>query len=106
MITPRIAFITGLALLGSVGLTSLPAQAQSASGEEKAQSTAMPRDLEVGSRLPDGMRYEKSNDNRLNWKKLGLEDPGEQGYWVEINGKYVQVEGTNGQITKIVPKTK
>ena len=40
------------------------------------------------------------------WKTKGLEEPAKMSQWVRINDKYVEVQTTNGQITKIVPVEK
>ena len=95
--TARKLFTT-LALLGSVALVQLPAQAAESSVVAPESPT---RELKVHDKAPD--LYKRDDMALRGWKEKGLSQPDEDSQWVKIQDNYVLIEITNGTIKKIVP---
>jgi hypothetical protein len=95
------SLIAGLAILGCVSVASFTAQAATAPEPTIQPSPDNMRELEVGSRSPQ--EFQRPAAALKDWKAKGLEEPAKMSQWVRINDKYVEVQTTNGQITKIVP---
>jgi Ni/Co efflux regulator RcnB len=98
------AFVACLAIFGCVSMTSLVAHAADAPEQKVDESRDNTRELEVGSRAPQ--KFQRTEAGLQDWKKRGLEEPAKESQWVQINDKYVMVQITNGQISKIVPVKK
>jgi hypothetical protein len=98
------SLIAGLAILGCVSVASFTAQAATAAELTIQPSPDNMRELEVGSRSPQ--EFQRPAAALKDWKAKGLEEPAKMSQWVRINDKYVEVQTTNGQITKIVPVEK
>jgi len=95
--TARKLFTT-LALLGSVALVQLPAQAAEPSVVAPESPT---RELKVHDKAPD--LYKRDDMALRGWKEKGLSQPDEDSQWVKMQDNYVLIEITNGTIKKIVP---
>lgn len=57
-------------------------------------------ELEEGGRAP--RKYIRDDYVIKDWKKHGLEQPGEDSQWVKIGADYVLIKRSNGVIAKIV----
>jgi Ni/Co efflux regulator RcnB len=57
-------------------------------------------ELEEGGRAP--RKYIRDDYVIKDWKKHGLEQPGEDSQWVKIGSDYVLIKRSNGVIDKIV----
>ncbi|KUM43975.1 RcnB family protein [Pseudomonas sp. EpS/L25] len=57
-------------------------------------------ELEEGGRAP--RKYIRDDYVIKDWKKHGLEQPGEDSQWVKIGADYVLIKRSNGVIDKIV----
>lgn len=57
-------------------------------------------ELEEGGRAP--RKYIRDEYVIKDWKKHGLEQPGEDSQWVKIGSDYVQIKRSNAVIGKIV----
>ncbi|MDC6383127.1 RcnB family protein [Pseudomonas graminis] len=98
------SLIAGLAILGCISAASFTVQAADATEPTIQPSRDNMRELEVGSRSPQ--EFQRPAAAIKDWKTKGLEEPAKMSQWVRINDKYVEVQTTNGQITKIVPVEK
>ena len=98
------SLIAGLAILGCISVASFTVQAADATEPTIQPSRDNMRELEVGSRSPQ--EFQRPAAAIKNWKTKGLEEPAKMSQWVRINDKYVEVQTTNGQITRIVPIVK
>jgi hypothetical protein len=98
------SFVACLAIFGCVSMTSLVSHAAEAPEQKVNESQDNTRELEVGSRAPQ--KFQRPEAGLQDWKTRGLEEPANESQWVQINDKYVMVQITNGQISKIVPVKK
>lgn len=98
------SLIACMTLLGCFSAVSLPVHAADAPEPKVAESKDNSHELEVGSRVPE--KYRRDRSTVLDWKSKGLEEPGKESVWVQINDKYVQFQTVNGQISQIVPVKK
>jgi len=90
--------LTTFALLGSVALVQLPAQADDPSVTAPESPT---RELNVHDKAPD--IYKRDEMALRGWKEKGLSQPDAESHWVKIQDKYVLIETTNGTVKEIVP---
>ncbi len=98
------SFVACLAIFGCVSMTSLVAHAADAPEQKVEKSSQNTHTREVGSRAPQ--QYQRPEAGLQDWKARGLEEPAKESQWVQIDDKYVMVQITNGQISKIVPVKK
>jgi Ni/Co efflux regulator RcnB len=95
------SLIAGLAIPGCVSVASFTVQAAVTTEPTIQPSSDNMRELEVGSRSPQ--EFQRPAAAIKDWKTKGLEEPAKMSQWVRIHDNYVEVQTTNGQITRIVP---
>ncbi|WP_122316865.1 RcnB family protein [Pseudomonas cichorii] len=96
------SLIAGLALLGCVSATTLPAQAaQTVQGPGNITPL---QELEVGSQVPQ--RFQSAKAAMSDWKNKGLATPGTNSQWVRIQDKYARVQISTGKVVEIVDAPK
>ncbi|MGV8736067.1 MAG: RcnB family protein [Pseudomonas asiatica] len=84
-------------------LASLPLAATAATSNEESVTTPEThnRELKVGDKAPD--QYKRDDQAIKDWKAKGLPAPEKESHWVNMGGRYVLVQITNGVVLAIQP---
>jgi len=84
-------------------LTCLPLAATAAPSSEESITAPEThnRELKVGDKAPD--QYKRDDQAIKDWKAKGLPAPEKESHWVNMGGRYVLVQITNGVVLAIQP---